>query len=228
MWVPDIHHRGGHHRIDNVLLHRGAKLFGGYRIGVLRGNDDRLQALRLAVHVFHAHLGLAIGPQKIDHARAPRLAQPAHQFVGQHDGQRHELGSFVAGVAEHQALIARAASVDAHGDVRRLALNHVQDAAGFRIVSERGVVVADVLNHLARQFRNVHVRRGGDLPGDHANAGGNEHLAGNAAGWVVRENRVEDGVGDLIRHLIGMAFGDGLGRENVSLHACLVRWKKSF
>ena len=36
---------------------------------------------------------------------------------------------------------------------------------------------------------------------------------------VLREDRVEDGVGDRVADLVGMAFGDGLGRELITAHS---------
>jgi hypothetical protein len=62
-------------------------------------------------------------------ARALRKAP--HQLVRHHDGQRHQFVGFVAGVAEHHALIARAAGIHAHGDVGRLDWISVQHAAGI-------------------------------------------------------------------------------------------------
>src|SRR6476646_8510511 len=49
----------------------------------------------------------------------------------QHDRERHELVGLVAGVAEHQALVAGAARVHAHRDVRRLAVDGREHGAGF-------------------------------------------------------------------------------------------------
>ena len=33
---------------------------------------------------------------------------------------------------------------------------------------------------------------------------------------ILREDPVEDGVGDLVADLVGVAFGDGLGRELIT------------
>ena len=67
----------------------------------------------LAVVVFDRHLRLAVGPEVVEHAVAPRARQPLDQLVRQHDRQRHELVGLGAGIAEHQALVAGAAGVDA-------------------------------------------------------------------------------------------------------------------
>jgi hypothetical protein len=115
----------GQHRIDHVLPDFTAQFFGGNVVVVLRGNHHGVDAQRLAVHVFDAHLALAVRAQEVERTFTADLAQPAHQLVRQHDGQRHQLVGFVAGVAEHQALIARAAGVYAHGDVGRLALDGI-------------------------------------------------------------------------------------------------------
>ena len=46
-------------------------------------------------------------------------------------------------------------------------------------------------------------------------SGGDERLAGDAAAGVLREQRVQNGIGDLIRHLIRMPFGHRLGGKQV-------------
>ena len=48
-------------------------VFGGDVVGVLGGDHHRVDALRLAVHVLHADLALAVRPQEVEHALAPRL-----------------------------------------------------------------------------------------------------------------------------------------------------------
>ena len=114
-----------------------AQLFGGNVGAVLRGNHHRLDALGHVAHVFHADLALAVGPQEVQHALAAHLGKPPHQLVRHHDGQRHQLGRFVAGVAEHQALVAGAAGIHAHGDIGRLRLDQVEHAAGVANRSRR-------------------------------------------------------------------------------------------
>ena len=173
--------------------------------------------LRHVAHVFHADLALAVGAEEIQSALAAHLRKPPHQLVRHHDGQRHQLGRFVAGEAEHHALVAGAAGIHAHGDIGRLRLDQVVHAAGVAIESVAGVVVADVLDGAARDARNVHVGRGGDFAGHDAGAGGHQHLARHAAGGIVRQDRVQYGVGNLVGNLIRMAFGDGFRREKVLL-----------
>ena len=130
------------------------------------------------------------------------------EAVRQLNRQRHQLRGFVAGVAEHQALIARAAGIHAHRDIGRLALDQVQDAAGLGVETECGVGVADVGDRLARDLRHVDVAGGGDFAGDDADAGGDQHFAGHAAHRILREDGVEDGVGNLVGYLVGVTFCD--------------------
>ena len=42
---------------------------------MLRGDDHRLDALRLVADVLHGNLALAIGPQEIEHAFAARRSE---------------------------------------------------------------------------------------------------------------------------------------------------------
>ena len=75
---------------------------------------------------------------------------------------------FIARVAEHQALVARAARIHAHGDIGALGLNRIQHAAGFRVETKGRIGVADLFNGLTHDARDVHVAGGGDLAGDDA------------------------------------------------------------
>jgi hypothetical protein len=68
------------------------------------------------------------------------------------------------------------------------------------------MVVADVQHRLAHQFFQIDPRAGRDFPGHDHDAGLDERLAGHAAFRVFAQDGVEHGVGNLIGHLIGMAF----------------------
>ena len=56
--------------------------------------------------------------------------------------------------------------------------------------------------------RDVDVLAGGDLTGHDAQPGGEQRLAGHAAGRIDGEDGVEDGVGHLVGDLVRMALGD--------------------
>ncbi len=65
----------GHHGIDDELLDVGAELFGGDFVIVLDGDNDRIDALRPAIHILDADLALTVGPQVGQFLRAARLTQ---------------------------------------------------------------------------------------------------------------------------------------------------------
>ena len=138
---------------------------------------------------------------------------------------RHELGRLVGRVAEHHPLVARAAGVDALRDVGRLAIDRAQHRARLAVEAEARVVVADRRDRAAHDVRDrdVGIRR--DLAGDARESGGHERFACDARIGISRENRVEHGIGDLVRDLVGMTFGHRLGGEirSCSLGATRVR-----
>ena len=197
-----------HDGIDDVLANVRAKLFGRNVVAVLGRNHHRVDAGRLAVHVFDGNLALAVGPEVFQRAGPAHLGKLLAQPVRQLDRQRHQFRGFVAGVAEHEALIARAARIHAHRDIGRLGLHDIQDAARLGIETERRVGVADVGDRLARDCGDVDMRGRRDFAGDYANAGGDEHFAGHARRWVLREHGVENGVGNVVGNFVGVTFGD--------------------
>jgi hypothetical protein len=123
---------------------------------VLSAHHHRLDALRLIVLVLDRHLALAVGPEEVDLASAAYAGEISHQIVRVHDRGRHQLGRFVAGVAEHQTLVAGAllleqtlALGDALRDVARLRLDCRQHAASLPIEAHARARVTDVANHFA-------------------------------------------------------------------------------
>ena len=63
----------------------------------------------------------------------------------------------------------------------------------------------------------VNPRRRRDFAGDDRQAGGDERLARDARGRVFGDDRIEHRVRNRVSDLVGMAFGDGFGREQVGL-----------
>src|SRR5579871_3389135 len=180
-----VDHAGRNDGVDDVLHHLPAKLFRGNLRAVLGGDDHCFDALRLAADVFHAHLTLAVGPQEVENALPADLGELPHQFVRHHDGQRHQLRSFVAGVPEHQPLVSSTAGIHTHGNVGRLRLDEVVDNASMADEPVTGIVVADVLDGAASDTLDVHVSIGGDLSGHDTGAGRYQNLARHTAGGVV-------------------------------------------
>ena len=163
-------------------------------------------------------------------ALAADLGQLAAHLVGELDRHRHQLGGLVRGVAEHHPLVAGAELVrvdpllrlervvDAKRDVGRLLLERGDRAAGLIVEAEPRVVVADLADGVAHDRLHVAVGLGRHLAEDEDEAGGGRHLDRHAGLRVAREDVVEDGVGDLVAELVGVALGHGLrGEEGVAV-----------
>ena len=140
---------------------------------VLGGDHHRIHTDGpVVLVVLHRHLGLAVRPQVVHLALLADLRQLHGQLLGQGDGQGHELGGLVAGVAEHHALVPRAvvqavvllallglqALVHPHGDVARLLVNGGNHRAGLAVEAEFCPVIADLLHHLPGNLGDVHIR----------------------------------------------------------------------
>jgi hypothetical protein len=133
------------------------------------GRDDHVLHLdRAVVLVADRDLGLGVGAQPADDARLAQLGQLAAEAVGEHDRRRHHLGGLVAGVAEHEALVAGALlgrllalglpGVDALGDVRGLAGEQVVDENLVAVEHVVVVHVADVADGVAHDLLVVDLR----------------------------------------------------------------------
>src|SRR5690606_16613448 len=119
-----------------------------------------------------------------------------------------ELGRVVAGIAEHQALVAgadvlaaRGVVVDALGNVGALLIDADHDGAGVGIDAGFVVGVANFANDLADNGRVVDDGLGRDFAGNDRHAGGDHGFAGDAAERVLRQQRVEHAVRDLVGQL---------------------------
>ena len=73
--------------------------------------------------------------------------------------------------------------------------------------------VSDIAKHLAHDPRNLDVTVRADLSGDVHLAGDNERLDRDAPGRILRQDRVEHGVRNLVCDLIRVTFGDTLRSE---------------
>jgi hypothetical protein len=220
-----IDERRRHHGLDHVLDDVVADLVLADVVGVLARHDDGLDAHGPAILVAHAHLALAVGAEVRQRAVAPDVAEPLDEPVAEHDRQRHQRLRLAAGVPEHEPLVAGAFLVHAHGDVGRLLVDRGDDAAGVAVEPVGGADVADVADRPAHQLRHVHVAGRGDLARHDHEARRQQRLARHAAPGVLRENRVEHRVGNLVGDLVGVPLSHRLRREQVLIprHATLLR-----
>ncbi len=74
--------------------------------GVLRGNDHVGDAGRLVIYVLNGHLRFGVRPQPLHFAGLADVGQFAAEAMGEHDRRGHQFRGFVAGVTEHQSLVA--------------------------------------------------------------------------------------------------------------------------
>jgi hypothetical protein len=85
---------------------------------MLGGEDHGVDAGGLAIFVvLDGDLALAVGAEVGELAGLADGGELAGELVGQGDGGRHQLGGLIGGVAEHHALVAGTAGVNALGDV---------------------------------------------------------------------------------------------------------------
>ena len=205
-------------------------------LGVLRGQHHGVDADgAVVVVVLDGDLGLAVGTQVVERAVLAHLGELLREPVGQRDRQRHQLGGVVAGVAEHQALVAGAllvhgvdragaalvSGVHALGDVAGLAADRDHHAAGVAVEALLGGVVADREDPVADLLLDVDVAGRGDLARHDHEAGGQQRLDRDPAVRVLLEHGVEHRVTDLVGDLVRVPLGHGLRGEQASSHRLL-------
>ena len=146
--------------------------------------------------------------------------------MGIGNGGGHQHIGFIAGKAEHHALVAGTGLfgivigvVHAHGDIGRLLVHGGQHSAGVAVKAGFQRVVADIADGLAGDGRVVHCGGGGDFTHDQHHAGGSSGFTGYTGHGVLCQNSVQNAVGDLVAHFIGMSFGYGFGCKNSFLQA---------
>ena len=127
--------------------------------------------------------------------------------------QRHQFRRLVAGKAEHEPLIARAARVNSHRDVRRLAMHGRQHRASVAVKSILRAVVANLAHRLARNLGIINQRLSRNLAGENHHAGCQQRLASHAAQRVLRQHRIQNSVRYLIRDFVRMSLGDRFRRK---------------
>src|SRR5579862_4851894 len=218
-----VHHRGWDDLVDQALRQILRDLLVADRLAVLRRDDDGVDAHRFVAVVLDGDLGFAVGPQIVERAVAASLGKAARQFVRQHDWQRHQLGRLAARIAKHQPLVAGAAGVDALADVARLFVNGGQHRARLVVEAELRAGVADVLDDLTDDFLKVDVAIGRDFSRDDREARGDERFAGDARDRILRDDGVENAVGNLVGDLVGMTFSHRLGCKEMAAHSAHVR-----
>ena len=230
-------------RTNHALNHGLFNLLMGHMLIVLGGNHHCIHRHRLAILIRHGHLRLAVRPHPGVGAVLAHLGHPPGQPMSQGNGHGHHFRGFIAGKAKHHALISRAGfmlirspgfqgRVHPLGNVRGLIMQRGQHCAGSAVKALLGPVVADFVNHLAHDVRHRRIALGGHFAHHHHQPRGGAGFAGNAGIRILFQQRVQNGVGNLVAHFVGMAFGHGFGGKQCthfcSFHAPHVRGRCFF
>ena len=162
--------------------------------------------------IFDSNLALGVGTQvcHVD-ALAAYLGQAHEQGVAEGQRQRYVEGCLVGGVAEHHALVAGAlvlqvGALNAAVYILALFVHGQQHAAAVAVEAQLRAVVAYFVDDAAGGLLHVDIGVALYFAGHHYLAGGDEGLAGHFRLRVAGEKFIEDGVGNLVGDLVGMAF----------------------
>ena len=202
--------------LDDLLEDLLAELLGRDVGAVLGGHDDGVDADgnhgTVVVLVLNGDLGLGVGAQPGQAAVPASGRHGGVELVGEEEGQGEELRGLVGGIAEHDTLVTSAQLLEGLlvvktlSDIRGLLLDRDEEVEGLVVEALLRVVIANVLDGLADDLLVVKLGVGGDLTEHHDHTGLGGRLAGNLGEAVLRQAGVEDGIGDLIRDLVGVAL----------------------
>ena len=166
---------------------------------------------RVAV-VFHRDLHLAVRADVGDDAGHAGDFQQRYKALRRHHRHGQIFGRFVAGVADHNALIARTEGVlvlsvckfRLHGtrNVGALVVDVAVDLVVFRVIADIPQGVADDVEHIRLSAGRDFARHNDVTVGCH-------YLTGHAAGGIMLQTGVQHAVGNEVAQLVGMTAHDG-------------------
>jgi len=176
--------------------------------------------------VEHGHLALGVRAQPGQRPGFPEFGLAPDQPVREPDRIGHQVRGFVAGEAEHQALVAGAErAVGVHHalvDLDRLMVEAHLHFAAIGIDAGRGILVAGIAQHLARDLRGAVANLleqglvgGPELAGDDDQVVGDEGFAGHLGRRLAAQEGVEDRIRNLVGELVRVSLGHRFGREEV-------------
>lgn len=187
---------------------------------MLRRQDYGVQRHRAETFVAYRHLRLHVRAQPAKLSRLPDLCLPFRQAVSELDRQGHHCIGLAACKPEHETLIPctlvqiqSSSLVNALANVRRLLGEGYNDRATPTVKADGIVIVSNIDNRIAGNLAVVDPRIAGDLASQNDQPCLHQRFTSNARLWVGAENRIEDGIRNVIGQLIRMARADGFGRE---------------
>ena len=135
---------------------------------------------------------------------------------------RHIFLCLVGCIAEHHTLVTSAdcfqlflrhlvffcfqSLVNAHCDIGGLLVDRNHNGTGVAVKAILRLVIADLLNRLTNDLRDIYICVGGDLAGYQYETGTACCLAGYTAHRVFFHQCVQNCVGNGIAHFVGMSF----------------------
>ena len=195
----------------------------GVELVVLSAHHDSVDTLRHAlVAVFNRHLTLGIRTQVGHHLTlATDVGKHQKEAVRQVEAQGHVVLGLVGGIAEHHTLVASTlcgavGAVNAAVDVRALLVNGREDTATVALEHVFALRVTNPVDNFTRDALQINVRFCLDFASHHHLTCGHECLASHLRVGVEGQQFVQNGVTDLIRHLVGMALGNGFRCKQIT------------
>ncbi len=198
--------------------------------GLVLGRDDHGGGRdRQAAFIAQRDLALGVGFEERGRAGVAVGGHALEDLVAVIERRRHQVGGLVGRIAEHDPLVARAfvlvaRGVDALRDMGGLAVQPVDE---FELLPVEAVLlVADVLDHAAHGLLDLFERAGSpfavfvnalaaDFARQHHQLGGGQGFAGDARLRILRQEKIDNGIRDLVRDLVRMAFGNAFGSEQI-------------
>ncbi|OQB88446.1 MAG: hypothetical protein BWX83_01330 [Candidatus Cloacimonetes bacterium ADurb.Bin117] len=177
------------------------------------GNHHRFQRHGPASTIAHANLGFGIWKDTRDQALFACLGQVFHQQVGHCDRHRHKLFGLVAGIAEHQTLVARPF---VGFQLCGLGMQIVLDLT-VMVKTQVGIGIADITDDPADDGFHLHIHTGGrgNFTGNDYPVFSGQCFAGYPGMGVPAQPGVQNGVRDLVANLVRMSFRDRFRGENI-------------
>jgi hypothetical protein len=213
---PALGQRRKDERADD-LAHFGLLELGA----VLRRDDDRGGAHRLAVDVLQADLALGVGAEERRLAGMAGIRQRLEDGMRVVNRRRHQLRRLGAGIAEHDALVAGAlvlvaGGIDALRDIGRLLVNVAGDLRHVPV--EAFLLVADILDRLARHLDQpvaTDIAGSAHLAGEDDAIRRRQGLDAAARLRIGGEKGVDYGIGNAVANLVRMPLAHGLAGKNI-------------
>ena len=205
----------GNHILPDVFSQR----FDGKIRSVHDGDDHGVDAHHVSLLVkFYRDLGLSVGTKQVGLVDA--LGQAAAQGAAEGNRQGHQLRGLGAGAAEHHALISRTANlvVGSQSNVGGLGVDAALNFHRVGVKAVAGIHIANLPNGFTGNGGVVNGGLRGDLAADDAEICGDHSLAGHAGVGILGKAGVQNGVGDGVRHLIGVAVGNTFGGKKSFFH----------